>query len=28
MDATNHASQWVKECVKPAWLNPPVRSAS
>src|SRR3954447_18140804 len=28
MDATNHPSQWVKECVKPAWLNPPVRSAS
>jgi len=28
MDATNHASQWVKECVKPAWLHPPVRSAS
>ena len=28
MDATNHASQWVKECVKPAWLNPAVRNAS
>ena len=28
MDATSHPSQWVKECVKPAWLNPPVRSAS
>src|SRR4051794_2116356 len=28
MDATSHPSQWVKACIPPAWLAPPVRSAS
>jgi AcrR family transcriptional regulator len=28
MDATAHPSQWVKACIPPAWLAPPVRSAS
>jgi hypothetical protein len=22
MDATNHASPWVKACLPPAWLGP------
>jgi AcrR family transcriptional regulator len=28
MDATSHPSQWVKACIPPAWLSPPIRSAS
>ena len=28
LDATSHPSQWVKACIQPAWLSPPVRSAS
>ena len=28
MDATSHPSQWVKACIPPAWLAPPVRTAS
>ena len=28
MDATRHPSQWVKACLAPAWLSPPVVEAS
>ena len=28
MDAPSHPSQWVQACIPPAWLHPPVRTAS
>ncbi|HET6911039.1 MAG TPA: TetR/AcrR family transcriptional regulator [Mycobacteriales bacterium] len=28
MDATRHPSQWVKACIPPAWLGPPMREVS
>lgn len=28
MDATSHPAHWVKACIPPSWLAPPMRSAS